>query len=139
MSKAKPGSQGGTYGGNAVSCAAAVASVQVIREEKLVENSAKLGEYLLTRLKALQKEYPVIGDVRGVGLMVGTEFTTAEGKPDTQTAKTIRVECLKKGMIVLTCGPYGNVIRWIPPLTVNQEQIDEALDIFTEATKAAVG
>ena len=108
MSKSKPGSYGGTYGGDAVSCAAAVANVQIIREEKLAENSARLGDCLLARLEALQAEYPVIGDVRGVWLMVGTEFTTADGKPDTQTAKTIRLERLERGMVILSCGPGLN-------------------------------
>jgi len=128
-----PGSHGGTYGGNAVSCAAAAATIRVIREEELVENSARMGEYLMAQLQTMQQEYPVIGDVRGLGLMVATEFSTPDGQPDTKTAKAIRLKCLETGLMLLTCGPYGNVIRWIPPLNVNQVQMDEALDIFKEA------
>jgi 4-aminobutyrate aminotransferase len=128
-----PGSHGGTYGGNAVSCAAAAATVRVIREEGLVESSARMGEHLMARLQALQEKHPVIGDVRGLGLMVAVEFTTTEGQPDTKTAKAVRIKCLEKGLILLTCGPYNNVIRWIPPLTVSQTQMDEALPIFEQS------
>ncbi len=127
------GSHGGTYGGNAVSCAAAAATVRVIRQEGLVENSARMGQYLLAQLRALAEKHPAIGDVRGLGLMVATEFTTADGQPDTQPAKKVRLKCLEKGLMLLTCGPYGNVVRWIPPLVVNQAQIDEALEIFEAA------
>lgn len=133
MKASMPGTHGGTYGGNAVSCAAAVASVRVIREEGLVENSAHRGEYLIAQLRAVGEAYPRIGDVRGLGLMVATEFTSDDGQPDDQTAKAVRVRCLERGLMLLTCGPYGNVIRWIPPLIVNQEQIDEGLQIFQES------
>ncbi len=136
MEKWIPGSHGGTYGGNAVSCAAAAATIRVIREEKLVENSARMGEYLLAGLRLIQQRYEGIGDVRGLGLMVAAEFTTAQGKPDTNTAKAVRVKCLERGLMLLTCGPYGNVVRWIPPLIVTQEQIDEALEIFEGALYA---
>jgi len=136
MEKWIPGSHGGTYGGNAVSCAAAAATIRVIREEKLVENSARMGEYLLAGLRLIQQRYEGIGDVRGLGLMVAAEFTTVQGKPDTDTAKAVRVKCLERGLMLLTCGPYGNVVRWIPPLIVTQEQIDEALEIFEGALHA---
>lgn len=128
-----PGSHGGTYGGNAVSCAAAAATIRVIREEGLVENSARIGEYLMSKLQTLQAEYPAIGDVRGLGLMVAIEFTTPSGRPATKTAKAVRLKCLEAGLMLLTCGPYGNVVRWIPPLNVNRAQVDEALEIFKES------
>jgi len=127
------GSHGGTYGGNAVSCAAAAATVRVIREGGLVENSARMGEYLMSRLRTVQARHPAIGDVRGLGLMVAAEFTAADGQPDAGTAKAVRLACLEEGLMLLTCGPYGNVIRWIPPLIVNQAQLDEALGIFESA------
>ena len=133
-----PGSHGGTYGGNAVSCAAAAATIRVIREEGLVENSARMGERLMARLRVLQARYPVIGDVRGLGLMVAAEFTTADGQPDVKTAKAVRVKCLEKGLLLLTCGTYGNVVRWIPPLVVSQAQMDEALEIFGAELKTIV-
>jgi 4-aminobutyrate aminotransferase-like enzyme len=86
----------------------------------------------------LQHKYPVIGDVRGLGLMVGVEFTTsgASGDPDPATAKAVQTRCLADNLILLTCGPYANVIRWIPPLVVSGEQIDAALAIFEKALSA---
>ena len=136
MERWLPGSHGGTYGGNAVSCAAAAATIRVIREQGMVENSAGMGEYLLDRLRAMQEKHPGIGDVRGLGLMVAAEFTTAQGEPDAGVAKAVRGKCLEQGLMLLTCGPYGNVIRWIPPLNVTREQLDESLEIFENALPA---
>jgi 4-aminobutyrate aminotransferase-like enzyme len=130
MDKWIPGSHGGTYGGNAVSCAAAVATIRVIRDEKLIENSAEMGKKLVDQLNSLQDQFPVIGDVRGLGLMVATEFTTPSGEPDKVTAEAMRNQCLEKGLILLTCGSYGNVIRWIPPLNIEDMHLEEALNIF---------
>jgi 4-aminobutyrate aminotransferase len=136
MAKWIPGSHGGTYGGNAVSCAAAAATVRVIRDEGLVENSARMGEVLLARLKALQERFPIIGDARGIGLMVAVEFTTPSRDPDKKTAKAVWKKCLEDGLILLTCGPYGNVIRWIPPLIIDDTHLDEALSIFQRALES---
>jgi len=136
MERWEAGSHGGTYGGNAVACAAAAATVQAIREEGLVENAARQGLRLMDGLRKLQAQYPVIGDVRGLGLMVATEFTTAKGEPDKATAKAIQKRCLEAGLFLLTCGSYDNVIRWIPPLVVEAEQIDQALEIFGQALAA---
>jgi len=133
MERWVPGTHGGTYGGNAVACAAATATVQVIREEGLAENAARQGLRLVDGLRDLQVQYPAIGDVRGLGLMVATEFTTSEGGPDKATAKAVQKCCLEAGLFLLTCGPYDNVIRWIPPLVVNAEQIDQALEVFGRA------
>ena len=132
MEKWKKGTHGGTYGGgSAVSSAAAVATVKVLRDERLVENAAELGECLMAQLKEIQKKYPVIADVRGMGLMVATEFKR-NGKPDKELASRIQKACLSQNLLLLTCGTYGNVIRWIPPLIVTKEQVDEALDIFKQ-------
>lgn len=133
MAKWIPGTHGGTYGGNAVSCAAATATIQVIRDENLVQNSAKMGKKLISRLTSLQEMYSVIGDVRGLGLMVATEFTTDAGEPDKKTADAVRINCLENGLIILNCGTYGNVIRWIPPLIIDDSHLNEALDIFEQA------
>jgi 4-aminobutyrate aminotransferase len=137
MDKWVPGSHGGTYGGNAVACAAAVATIQTLREEKLVENSAKQGRFLLSRLREMQKHHPRLGDVRGLGLMVGVEFTGADGRPDKATARAVRLACQERGLLLLTCGPYDNTIRWMPPLVVTRAQLEEALEVFAEALKAA--
>jgi 4-aminobutyrate aminotransferase len=140
MAKWKAGTHGGTYGGgNALATAAACATIEVIREEGLVQNAAEMGEYLQNGLRELQAEYPAIGDVRGRGLMVATEFTTADGEPDGATASAVLQACLKHNLLLLTCGSYGNVLRWIPPLVVTQAQIDEALTTFNEALATAVG
>ncbi len=134
MAHWKPGSHGGTYGGgSAIAAAAALATVKVIREEKMVENSASMGAFLMDGLRSLQKRYPVVGDVRGLGLMVATEFNTEDGKPVAEAAKSVQNACLEQDLLLLTCGTYENVIRWIPPLIVTKEQIKQALDIFESA------
>lgn len=137
MDKWIPGSHGGTYGGNAVSCAAAVATIQVMKEEHLVENALARGAQLLTGLLKLQHNFESIGDVRGLGLMTATEFSKANGEPATDTAKAVVKAAFERGLMLLTCGTYDNVIRWIPPLVVTAEQIDEALKIFASALDAA--
>jgi len=137
MARWPTGSHGGTYGGNVVACAAAVASVQVMREERLIENSAAMGQVLITGLRRLQEEHPEIGDVRGLGLMVGTEFTSPQGKPWTERAKAVVKTSMANGLLLLTCGTWDNTIRWIPPLVVNESQIKQALGIFEKALQAA--
>ena len=133
MAKWEPGSHGGTYGGGAaVSLAAAVATVRVLQEEGLVENAATRGAQLLAGLRAIQAKHGVIGDVRGRGLMVATEFA------DAATAKAVQRACLEENLLLLTCGTYGNVIRWIPPLVVSAAEIDAALAIFEKAVARAV-
>lgn len=129
----QPGSHGGTFGGNAVSCAAAVATIQAIREERLLANAVERGEQLLGGLRRLQAGHPAIGDVRGLGLMIACEFRTPSGKPDKATAKAIVHRCLDDKLMLLTCGPWDNTIRWIPPLIVTEEQNQRALEIFAGA------
>jgi 4-aminobutyrate aminotransferase len=129
----QPGAHGGTYGGNAVSCAAAAATVQVIRDENLVENSALQGVYLLDRLRGLQGEYPAIGDVRGRGLMIATEFSGEDGQPDEKTTKKVWARCLELGLLLLTCGIHHNVIRWVPALIVDRADAEQAVAIFQQA------
>jgi len=135
MEKWIPGSHGGTYGGNAVACAAAAATVRVLREEGLVQNAARQGEQLLRQLRSLQQRFDVIGDVRGLGLMVACEFTAADGQPDRHTAKAVIGKCLEDGLLLLTCGPYDNTVRWIPPLVVTADQIGEGLEVFEKALR----
>ncbi|MGB1250994.1 MAG: aspartate aminotransferase family protein, partial [Candidatus Promineifilaceae bacterium] len=137
MAKWRPGTHGGTYGGgSAIAAAGAAATIDTIIEEKLVENSAEMGSYLVSALRRLQKQYPVLGDVRGQGLMVGVEFTDANGQADGAAAKAVLSHCLENNLLLLICGSYQNVIRWIPPLIVTEAQIDEALAIFESALAA---
>jgi 4-aminobutyrate aminotransferase len=139
MRKWEVGSHGGTYGGNAVACAAAVATIQAMREEKMLENAQARGQELMNGLRRLQEEYPQIADVRGLGLMIGTEFVV-EGRPEKAKplTKAILHAAEERGLLLLTCGTYDNTIRWIPPLNVTREQIQEGLRIFEEALKAVL-
>ena len=139
MKKWETGSHGGTYGGNAVACAAGVASIQAMREENMLENATERGTQLMTGLRKLQEEYPQIGDVRGKGLMIGTEFLM-DNRP--QNAKPLVKEILhaaeERNLLLLSCGTYDNTIRWIPPLNVTAGQINDGLQAFEGALKAVV-
>ncbi|RSN11968.1 aspartate aminotransferase family protein [Streptomyces sp. WAC 05977] len=130
MAKALPGSQGGTYGGNAVACAAAIATLEVIQQEGLVENAAERGRQLLEGVRVIADKSPSIGDVRGLGLLVGSEFTTPDGEPDTAKAQAAQKAASSNGLLLLTCGAYMNVVRMVPPLIVDSAQVDEALRIW---------
>lgn len=139
MLKLDVGSIGGTYGGNAVACAAAVATIRAMREEKMLENAAERGVQLISGLHKLQEEYPQIGDVRGKGLMVGTEFVV-NGRADKAKplVKEIIHKAEEKGLLLLSCGTYDNTVRWIPPLNVTAGQINDGLNIFAEALKETI-
>jgi 4-aminobutyrate aminotransferase len=128
----RTGTHGGTYGGNAVACAAATATVRAILEEGLLGNACARGAQLMGELQRLQTDFPAIGDVRGLGLMIGVEFSR-DCEPDTATAKAIVRACEEDGLLLLTCGTYDNVIRWIPPLVVTERETDQALGIFASA------
>jgi len=130
MERWVPGSEGGTYGGNALACAAAAATIRVLREEGLVENAQDRGVQLMSGLRHLQEQYPRIGDVRGLGLMVGVEFTDEQGQPDKSTAKALQNACLEERLLLLTCGTWDNTIRFIPPLVATSEQINDGLARF---------
>ncbi|HEX7621643.1 MAG TPA: aminotransferase class III-fold pyridoxal phosphate-dependent enzyme [Anaerolineales bacterium] len=135
MKKWQTGSHGGTFGGNPVACAAGVATIRAMRDEDMPGNAAKRGIQLMTGLRKLQEEYPFIDDVRGLGLMIGTEFTV-KGKPaDKSVTKAVIHTCEEHGLLLLSCGTYDNVIRWIPPLVVSDTQINDALGIFAKALK----
>ena len=126
------GAHGSTYGGNPVACAAGVAVLQTIHDEGLVANAAARGAELKAGLQAIAVEDPRIGDVRGPGLMVAVEFVKdrATREPDGGLGDTLIARCADEGLLLLTCGPAHNVIRWIPPLDVTSAEISEALGIF---------
>jgi 4-aminobutyrate aminotransferase len=128
-----PGAHGSTFGGNPLACAAALATIDVIREEALVDNAHIMGNRLLEALKTLQQRHRAIGDVRGLGLMIGTEFRAVGAKVAGQVAKEVQKACLERGLLLLTCGSHDHVIRWIPPLVITEHHIDTAVDIFSEA------
>ncbi|HEX5669008.1 MAG TPA: aminotransferase class III-fold pyridoxal phosphate-dependent enzyme, partial [Chitinophagaceae bacterium] len=139
MDKWKAGSHGGTYGGgSAIPLAAAVATIDVIRDEGLVRNARERGIQLSDGLRVLQRKYTAMGDVRGMGLMVGVEFAR-NGQPGTGLVEKLVHACISKNLLLLSCGSYKNVIRWIPPLVVSENQINEALSIFESALAETSG
>ncbi len=141
MAKWKPGTHGGTYGGNVVSCAAANATLDVIEDEGLVANARERGAQLLAGLRRVAAKYPSIGDVRGLGLMVAIELVKpgiGDGRtPDPDLTKRIQAEALARHLIVLTAGTYVNVVRIIPPLVTTAAEVDQALAILDESLAAA--
>lgn len=137
MSKAWPGSQGGTYGGNAVSAAAAVATLDVVREEGLVENARIRGDQLRAGLDALRLNNPLMGDVRGLGLMQAIEFVTEAGEPNAALANAVQQAAIAENLLLLTCGSGGNVVRVIPALNVDSAEIATGLESLGAALHAA--
>ncbi len=130
------GSHGGTYSGGPIPAAAAAATIDVVLGEKLAHNAAARGKQLVAGLRKLQAKYPVIGDIRGRGLMVGVEIMN-DDKPDPDKMRDILKEVYARDLLLLSCGLRRNVLRWIPPLVVTAEEIDRGLGIFAEALEAA--
>jgi 4-aminobutyrate aminotransferase-like enzyme len=132
MDSVGPGGLGGTYAGNPSACAAALAVLDVIEEEGLLERSLHLGEHLQGRLRELAGRFTCIGDVRGLGAMVAMEFfKDAERRvPDPELPKALVSKAAEHGLILLSCGMYGNVIRILVPLTATDTQVDEGLSII---------
>ena len=125
------GSHGGTYGGNAMGCAAALATIDILTAPGFLDNVNARGEQLMAGIRELQHEHPVITQVRGLGLMVGTEFS------DAARVAAIQQHCLDEGhLILMNAGTYGKCLRWMPPLVVNEREIDLALAAFGAALKA---
>lgn len=141
MAHWRPGSHGGTYGGNVVSCAAANATLDVIEEEGLVANARERGDQFLAGLRVLAARHRSIGDVRGLGLMLALEFVMpdeGDGRtPDPDLTRRVQSEALARRLIVLTAGTYVNVIRIIPPLVTTADEVDHALGVLGEALAAA--
>ncbi|CAB3791667.1 4-aminobutyrate--2-oxoglutarate transaminase [Pararobbsia alpina] len=137
MDAAQPGGLGGTYAGNPLAIAAAHAVLAVIDEEKLAERAETLGQKLKTRLNGLKAVVPQLAEVRGPGSMVAAEFfDAATGEPSPEFTKQVQARALERGLLLLSCGVHGNVIRFLFPLTIPQAVFDEALDILEEALMA---
>jgi 4-aminobutyrate aminotransferase len=131
MGKWPQGSHGGTYGGNPIGCAAALATIDVLTNDGVVENAAVRGEQLLTALRARQADHPGLADVRGRGLMVATEFVDRDGNPDAATvARVIEVARREHHVLLMNCGTNNNIVRWMPPLVVTADEIDRAVAAF---------
>jgi len=133
MDAPAPGGLGGTYAGNALAIAAAHAVLDVIEDEQLNERSERLGQALKARLKALRTLVPAISDVRGLGSMVAVEFAKADGSPDPDYTKRVQKRAQEAGLLLLTCGVYSNVVRFLFPLTIEDTIFDEGLAILTKA------
>ncbi len=139
MDAPPPGGLGGTYAGSPLGCAAALAVLEVMQSEKLLERSLRLGERLQARLRVLQKRFPVIGEIRALGSMVAMELVK-NGKadqPDADVTRALVQAAARHGLVILSCGVYGNVIRFLAPLTIPEALLDEGLDKL-EAAMAEV-
>ncbi|MCZ7531871.1 MAG: aminotransferase class III-fold pyridoxal phosphate-dependent enzyme [Acidimicrobiia bacterium] len=126
-----PGSHGTTFGGNPVCCAASAATIDGLRE--VIPTVPTSSEHAFSRWNALKGTHPTIGDVRGLGLMIGIELVKADGSPDPDAFASIASFARNAGMFILNCGPDGNIIRFIPPLNVSREDLDRGIDILAEA------
>ena len=139
MDAANPGGLGGTYAGNPLGIAASHAVLDVIEEEDLCARANELGSRLKQRLEQIRQSTPQMVDVRGPGFMVAAEFNTADGSaPDADLVNRIRAEALKRNLILLTCGVYGNVVRFLAPITIQDEVFAEGLDILEASIDAAI-
>jgi diaminobutyrate-2-oxoglutarate transaminase len=142
----KPGSHAGTFRGNQLAMVAGSTTLRIVREQQLDQHAAAMGERLTQHLRALQKDYPQMGDVRGMGLMLGVEMVDPEGRPDAlgrfpqsgALASRIQRQCLQRGLIIEVGGRHSSVIRFLPPLIVTAAQIDQIAEIFSAAVSAAV-
>ncbi len=133
MDKWEPAAHGSTFGGNPVSCAAGIATLDVFEREGILANAAARGAELMRRLRDLQRRLPAIGEVRGLGLMVGVELVNKDGSANKDLQKKVRKVCLDSGMVVLSCGPHDNVLRLVPPLNLSQAELDEGWEILNAA------
>ncbi|RLK52876.1 4-aminobutyrate--2-oxoglutarate transaminase [Microbacterium telephonicum] len=138
MDASHTGGLGGTYGGNPVACAAALAAIDALENDGLLERARAIGALLRGRLEALQAGDARIGDVRGHGAMIAAEFVDpATGAPDAALTAAVAKAAIAEGVIVLTCGTYGNVIRFLPPLTIGDDLLGEGIDVVAAALAAA--
>ena len=134
-----PGGHGTTYGGNHIGCAAGLALINVLEREKVPEHAASIGEYVLKRLRDIQTEHPILGDVNGKGLFIGIEFVRDREtkEPASKEADWIQRECFRKGLLIQRAGYYGNRFNVYPPLSLTKEEADKGLQILEECISAA--
>ena len=135
MDAPAPGGLGGTYAGSPLACAAALAVLEVFDEENLLQRSRDVGQRITSRLQALAKDHKSIAEVRGLGAMVAMELCKNGDphQPDADLTKALAVEAMNRGLIILTCGTYGNVVRILVPLTASDTLIDEGLNMIADA------
>ncbi|KAF0246549.1 MAG: 4-aminobutyrate [Planctomycetota bacterium] len=138
MEKWEKGAHGTTFGGNPVACAAALAVIETMKKEKILDKARAAGKHVTERLMALKKECAVIGDVRGPGLMIGIEFVKNGRDPNAELVEVVRKKCQEAGLVLLYCGQAHNVIRFIPPLNVKKADLDRGLDILRDSLKTSL-
>jgi 4-aminobutyrate aminotransferase/(S)-3-amino-2-methylpropionate transaminase len=137
MDSVHSGGLGGTYGGNPVACAAALGAIETMAAEDLAGRARRIGEIMFPRLYGLAEKYPVIADVRGRGAMLAIELTKPGTlDPDPATTTAVAKACHQAGLVTLTCGTFGNVIRFLPPLVIGEDLLDEGLSILEDAFAA---
>jgi len=141
LESAQPGGLGGTYGGNPLACVAALAVLDVMNEDRLAERAAKIGERIRARFQNWAERFPQVGNVRGLGGMIALELVTdrTTKAPAKELTGKLLAEALKRGVILLSAGTLGNVVRVLVPLTVEDAVLDEGLDAMEKALEAAVG
>ena len=133
MDAVHPGGLGGTYGANPVACRAALAVLEIFKEEDLLQKAQALGNKLKTRFEKWQKQFRIIGEIRGLGAMLGLELVKGPDKqPAADEAKQLAGNCLENGLVILTCGSYGNIIRILAPLVITDAQLDKGLAILEQ-------
>jgi len=138
MDAAHVGGLGGTYGGNPVACAAALGSIETMESMELVERARSIGDVMTTRLQEMAATHDAVGEVRGRGAMIAIELTRpGTTEPDAATAAAVAKACHADGLVVLTCGTYGNVLRFLPPLVMPDHLLDEGLGIIEKALASA--
>jgi 4-aminobutyrate aminotransferase/(S)-3-amino-2-methylpropionate transaminase len=140
MDAVPAGTIGGTFAGNAVSCAAALQTIKFMEENDLADRAEKIGRRVTERYNAMKEKYDVIGDVRGLGAMIGLEFVTDKEsrKPNAELVSAVVQECAKNGLLVESAGIYGNVIRFLAPLVITDEQLEAGLDILENAVSSCI-
>jgi 4-aminobutyrate aminotransferase/(S)-3-amino-2-methylpropionate transaminase len=138
MDAVHPGGLGGTYGGNPVACAAALAAIETIETEDLCGRALHIESVMLPRLLAAASRHAAIGDVRGRGAMLAVEIVGADKAPDPASTGALAKACHAEGVVVLTAGTYGNVLRFLPPLVIGDELLHDALDVLDKAFDAVI-
>ena len=134
MDEIHPSGLGGTYGGNPIACAAALGAIETIKSENLINRAKEIGKIMVGALTEMQKKYPVIGEVRGRGAMVAIELVQPGSKePNGDVLGKVVKYAQSKGVLFLTAGTYGNVLRFLPPLVISDDLVKEAMSVLDEA------
>ena len=140
MDAIHPGGLGGTYGGNPVACAAAIAALDILRDNDLAAAARRIGAVIEPCLRKLQQSYPAVGDVRGRGAMMAMELVRpGTTDPDPEVTRQITAACHQAGVVVLSCGSFGNVVRLLPPLVIEPDLLADGLDVLTAAVDQVLG